>query len=146
LSPEDIRAAAEVHRELGPEYSDAVVASFLDKVDREVSARVDARLAGTRRAAAAEPDSRRALLTGMAIGLGVSAVAALLLLRMHAGHAAQAAGTSVAQPGGGHVVQVISHSQSWLPVLLVVIVAVCGVAAVRIRRQSASHRPARGRG
>src|SRR5260221_12138851 len=46
LSPEDIRAAAEVHRELGPEYSDAVVASFLEKVDREIAARVEARLAG----------------------------------------------------------------------------------------------------
>ncbi len=47
MSPEDIRAAAEAHRELGPEYSDAVVASFIDKVDREVAARVEARLAGT---------------------------------------------------------------------------------------------------
>ena len=47
LSPEEVRAAAEAHRELGPEYSDAVVASFIDKVDREVAARVEARLAGT---------------------------------------------------------------------------------------------------
>ena len=55
LSPEEIRAAAEVHRELGPEYSDAVVAAFLDKVDREVAARVEARLAA---AAEAPPASR----------------------------------------------------------------------------------------
>jgi hypothetical protein len=47
VSPEDIRAAAEVHKELGPEYSDAVVAAFIDKVDREVAARVEARLAST---------------------------------------------------------------------------------------------------
>src|ERR1035441_7092443 len=46
LSPEEIRAAAEAHRELGPEYSDAVVASFIEKVDKEIAARVDARLAG----------------------------------------------------------------------------------------------------
>jgi ferric-dicitrate binding protein FerR (iron transport regulator) len=45
VSPEDIRAAAETYRELGPEYHDAVVASFLEKVDREVAARVEARLA-----------------------------------------------------------------------------------------------------
>ena len=45
ISAEDILAAAEVHQELGPDYSDAVVASFIDKVDREVAARVDARLA-----------------------------------------------------------------------------------------------------
>jgi hypothetical protein len=45
LSPEEIRAAAEVHRELGPNYQDAVIESFLDKVGREIDARVDARLA-----------------------------------------------------------------------------------------------------
>ena len=147
LSPEDIRAAAEVHRELGPEYSDAVVASFLDKVDREVSARVEARLAGAPRAAAARPDSRRTLLTGMAIGVTVAAVPLLLLLRLQASHVAQAPGSAVAQPGGGHAIQVISrqvistgpNDSLWL-VLVLVIVAVCGVAAVRIRRPSAGHR------
>jgi hypothetical protein len=39
VSAEDIRAAAEVHRELGPDYSDAAVASFIDKVDRPLAAR-----------------------------------------------------------------------------------------------------------
>ena len=39
LSPGDIRAAAEVHRELGPEYSDLVVESFLERVDREIASR-----------------------------------------------------------------------------------------------------------
>src|SRR5580693_8246191 len=54
VSPEDIRAAAYVHEELGPDYSDAVVASFLDKVDREVAARVEARLAGAPQARPAQ--------------------------------------------------------------------------------------------
>jgi len=45
LSPEEIRAAAGAHHQLGPEYSDAVVASFLEKVEQEIDARVDARLA-----------------------------------------------------------------------------------------------------
>jgi hypothetical protein len=49
LSPEDIRAAAETHAELGPEYREAVLESFLTKVEREIEARVDERL-GTRRA------------------------------------------------------------------------------------------------
>jgi hypothetical protein len=44
FTPEELRAAAEVHRELGPAYRDAVVDSFLDKVGREIDARVDARL------------------------------------------------------------------------------------------------------
>jgi hypothetical protein len=48
LNPDEIRAAAETHHELGPEYQSAVIESFLDKVGREIDARVDARLNGTR--------------------------------------------------------------------------------------------------
>lgn len=44
LTPDEIRAAAETHRELGPDYQAAVIESFLDKVGREIDARVDARL------------------------------------------------------------------------------------------------------
>ena len=63
LSRQDIYAAAAAHDELGPEYSDAVVASFLEKVDREIDARVEARLAGTRRPAPpAARDDLRTLL------------------------------------------------------------------------------------
>jgi hypothetical protein len=68
LSPEEVRAAAEVHRELGPEYDDAVVASFLEKVDRAVAAR----LTGPPRAQPVMPDGRRTLLKGVAIGAIVS--------------------------------------------------------------------------
>ena len=80
LSPEEIRAAAEVRHELGPEYSDAVVASFLDKVDQEITARIDARLAGVVPAAAVRlpeasaRDGRRAFLKGLAVGLGSAPV------------------------------------------------------------------------
>jgi hypothetical protein len=50
-SAQDIRAAAEVHRELGPEYDDAVVESFLAKIDKHIEERVEQRLASvTRRA------------------------------------------------------------------------------------------------
>ena len=45
LTPDEVRAAAETHRELGPDYQAAVIESFLDKVGREIDARVDARLA-----------------------------------------------------------------------------------------------------
>jgi hypothetical protein len=76
LSPREIRAAAAAHDELGPEYSDAVVASFLEKVDREIDARVDARLAGGRQPAPpAERDDRRTLLKGIVVGIGVSGIA-----------------------------------------------------------------------
>ncbi len=46
LTPEEIRAAAETHSELGPQYQSAVIDSFLEKVGREIDARVDARVAG----------------------------------------------------------------------------------------------------
>ncbi len=80
LSPQEIRAAAEAHEELGPEYSDAVVAAFLDKVDRAVAARVDARLGEMRPPAApAEQEDRRTLLKGIAIGVSLSGIALLLV-------------------------------------------------------------------
>jgi len=80
----EIRAAAAAHEELGPEYSDAVVASFLDRVEEEITARVEARLAEVPRYAqtprrppvpAAGGDSRRTLLRGIAIGIAISIVA-----------------------------------------------------------------------
>jgi hypothetical protein len=78
MSSEEIRAAAEIHSELGPEYGDAVVESFMRRIDEEIRARVDAHLASapqprTRPALPAPPDpavlaKRRSVLTGVAIG------------------------------------------------------------------------------
>jgi hypothetical protein len=51
FTPDEIRAAAEVHSELGPGYRDAVIDSFLDKVGREIDARVDARVAAAQQPA-----------------------------------------------------------------------------------------------
>jgi hypothetical protein len=45
LTPDEVRAAAETHSELGPDYQSAVIESFIDKVGQEIDARVDARLA-----------------------------------------------------------------------------------------------------
>ena len=45
LSAGELRAAAETHGELPSEYRDAVLESFVDRVGREIDARVDARLA-----------------------------------------------------------------------------------------------------
>jgi hypothetical protein len=79
LSPDEIRAVAEVHHELGPDYSSAVVASFLEKIDTEIAARVEARVAamrpppGVAQAAKGPPSAatmarRRTFLGGAAIG------------------------------------------------------------------------------
>ena len=78
LTADEIRAAAAAHGELGPEYSDAVVASFLERVEEEITVRVDARLAEARQpGASADQGTRRTLLTGIAIGIGIGAFAAV---------------------------------------------------------------------
>jgi hypothetical protein len=117
LSPEDIRAAAGAHHELGPEYSDAVVASFIEKVDQEIAARVEERLAASRpRTRPVEPDNRRALLKGFAIGVASSAAAVLLIAGTAPGH----------------------HALLWLLVLAVL----CGAASRWASRHWASRRAA----
>jgi hypothetical protein len=82
LSLRAIRAVAEARKELGPEYSDAVIESFLERVDREITARVDARLGPVSREQPVQPahsNSRRALLTGAAIGIFVTGVPSVMV-------------------------------------------------------------------
>jgi hypothetical protein len=108
LDPQDIRAAAEVHRELGPEYSDEVVAAFIDRVDRAVAARVEARLAAER---AQRPEraerawqpaprrSRRTVFKDVALGLCAGAlVAGVSISHVHAGIAHQMPVPAVHRP------------------------------------------------
>ena len=77
MSADEIRAAAETHRELPPEYQNAVIESFLAKVDREIDARVDARLASHGRM----PGLRRPrsaaffVLTTLVMAIPLSAIA-----------------------------------------------------------------------
>ena len=80
LSPDEIRAAAEVHSELGPEYRDAVVESFLERIDKEVGARIDAQFAATRQQPARAPDPavldrKRAQFGAMLAGSALTALA-----------------------------------------------------------------------
>jgi hypothetical protein len=74
VSPEDIRASAEVHTQLGPEYNDAVVAAFIEEVDRQVAARVEARLAETDQTRPAAHESRWSLVKGIVIGVCAGAL------------------------------------------------------------------------
>jgi len=58
---EDLQAALGARRELGPEYEDAVLDSFLERVDKSIEARVDARVAergGDRGQVARRPSQR----------------------------------------------------------------------------------------
>jgi len=77
LSPEEIRAAAEIHTELGPDYRDAVVESFVERVGREIDARVDSRLAAAQQRAVepAKPQKSLALpITSIALGIPLSGI------------------------------------------------------------------------
>ena len=125
LSRQEIYAAAAAHDELGPDYSDAVVASFIEKVDKEIDARVDARLAGMRQPAPpAERDDLRTLLKGVAVGIGASGIAFFAV--------------------GGNAAERL-HRGIWVLLLLVVIcTAAAGWAGRRLgnRRAAASPGPA----
>jgi hypothetical protein len=54
---DELRAAIEARRELGPEREPEVLATFLDRVERRIDERVDARLAGGVRPSARDPRS-----------------------------------------------------------------------------------------
>jgi hypothetical protein len=99
LDPQEIRAAAEVQRELGPEYSDAVIAAFIDRVDRAVAARVEARLAEERRhLPVTRGGRRRSLLKAVALGVCAGALVAGVSIS-HADAAHQPASTVVFPQG-----------------------------------------------
>jgi len=102
VSAEDLRAAAAAHRELGPEYSDAVVASLIESVDRAVAARVEARLADRRRPRPAKLTrwGRRLLTRRVARDVLAASAGALVVVGAvgvhdmtspHPGHAASSA-------------------------------------------------------
>jgi hypothetical protein len=79
LARQDVAAAAAAHHELGPEYSQAAIDSFLEKVDSQIAARIDARLGGPpqRRSQTADVPTRyerRALWTGVVIGSTVAGI------------------------------------------------------------------------
>ena len=78
VSPDEFRAAAEVHRELGPEYDKAVVDSFLQRLGPEIDARVDARVAEEFEAGAGQSrtPSMRLAITSMVLGIPLTAIVA----------------------------------------------------------------------
>ncbi len=78
VSPEEFRAAAEVRRELGPEYDEAVVESFIERLGPEIDARVDARVAQELEAGAGQSraPSMRLAITSMALGIPLTGIVA----------------------------------------------------------------------
>ena len=120
LSAQDVRAAAEVHRELGPDYGDAVVESFLAKIDKQIEARVDQQLASRtrRRRRPVDPVRLGKWRFALAGGVAGSVVVGLPLTLIAA---------SALNNGAGRAGRLI-----WI---WVVLVAVYGLAAYRLRRR-----------
>jgi hypothetical protein len=96
VSADDIRAAAEAHRELGPAYSDAVVASFIAKVDTAIAARAEAQRADRAWPEPATPKKRSqqllirrvardALVAGAGALVAIGAIGLHGVTRPHAG-------------------------------------------------------------
>lgn len=121
LTADEIRAAADVHRELGPEYGDAVVESFLARIDRHIEARVDEKLG----ALPARPVSKardpvrlaryRSWLAASAVGTVVGGIPLSLLAAW-----ALSRGFENAKP---------------LLLIWVLLIAVYGLAAYKLRRR-----------
>ncbi len=86
FSPDEIRAAAQTHHELGPDYEGAVIESFLDKVGKEIDARVDARMGQGRplpRPAAAPRQGMGLALAVISMALGIPLTAIVLAVGSH---------------------------------------------------------------
>jgi hypothetical protein len=123
LSPDDFRAAAEVYRELGPDYGDAVAQSFIDQVNREIVARAAAEASRAQRPAdVSKLHKHRPPVSRLASGAVVSAVSLISVLILMHGSAAARADWYRARADWGQWI---------LGALLVSVVVSIGVAAAR---------------
>jgi hypothetical protein len=120
LSAQDIRAAAEVHSELGADYGDAVVESFLARIDKHIEARVEERLAGVARPVRrpVDPARLRKYRTALAGAVAGSVVAGVPL-------------TLVAW----NWLSEFGQRPKALILIWVVLLAIYGLAAYRLRRR-----------
>ncbi|MDR8415017.1 hypothetical protein MTP10_40595 [Nonomuraea sp. 3-1Str] len=79
---DELRAAVSARRDLGPDYEDALIESFLDKMGQEVDRRVDERLAAVPKAKdlakrSRAADGQRLALAIVSLALGTVATIAL---------------------------------------------------------------------
>ena len=72
----DLAAAAQARRELGPEYEAALVEAFLERLDRDIDQRLEARVGGTERVRPPPADSALPIALGsLGLGIPLSAIA-----------------------------------------------------------------------
>lgn len=87
---DELKAAVSARRDLGPDFEDPLVESFLDKVGQEVDRRVDERLAtaGPRGAAAGSKGSEGARLALAIVSLSLGTLSTLALAIIGGGRTA----------------------------------------------------------
>jgi hypothetical protein len=113
LSASELRAAAETHHELAPEYRDGVLESFVERVSREIDARVDARLAQA--ASSAPARSAPAQVPARAHGPKTGASLALALGSMALGIPI----TAILAAAGTHPVGLTGVVVVWLAIAII---------------------------
>jgi len=133
---EDISAAAAVHRDLGPHYTDAVSEALVERIGAEIDRRVDARLAQHGAGAAPAPAAPAAPAGNAAPGARPAWVSvAIAASSMGCG----VAGTAIvvfatASNINGQVHNSITGAQVLLVALIWAVIAVVNVAYARRQR------------
>ena len=127
MTRDDIAAAAAVHRELGPSYTDAVSEALVERIGAEIDKRVDARLAqrgagapavpAAPAASAARPAWVPVAIAASSMGCGIAATAIVTF----------ATATNI----NGRVHNAVSGSQVLLIALIWAVIAVVNVAYAR---------------
>jgi hypothetical protein len=83
VDEQELRAALEARKELGPEHEEHLVAGFVDRIEREIDRRVDAKLAarGPRRrgGSALHPGNLALCIPIIAIAGGIGHTAGLIV-------------------------------------------------------------------
>ena len=132
MTRDDIAAAAAVHRDLGPSYTDAVSEALVERIGAEIDRRVDTRLAQRGAAAPAAgaatapaaPEARPSwvpvAIAASSMGCGVAATAIVTF----------ATATNI----NGRVHNAVSGSQVLLIALIWAVIAVVNVAYARRQR------------
>ncbi|MEU0567522.1 hypothetical protein ABZ297_19345 [Nonomuraea sp. NPDC005983] len=82
---DELRAAVSARRDLGPEFEDAIVDSFLDKMGKEVDRRVDERLVAVKGKKHAGNDGQRLALAIVSLALGTLATVAIVVTNSQSG-------------------------------------------------------------
>jgi hypothetical protein len=98
---DELKAAVSARRDLGPDYEDSVVDSFVERIDSTIAARVDARVEERTKALRAPIDkesSDRAFVLGI-ISLGTGIPISGIAAGVPEGGAASVAGLVVAWVG-----------------------------------------------